>query len=236
MKIQISKDFYDPPVGGVFPPRVIDFVQIAPDPQTVPRLIIVDETISNLTGVPWTDYHWALLDQGDAWFNVPLSMGFDVSPFTNKAFSDPANIFNDPNKATDLFADGGIIPPFGTFWPGHAGGELVIDIDLSALAPTPGPISHSGSACHLPGIVVRTCASPCAAPLPPGRRRVMPVSPTRMLAGPTMAIPLPWPTSPCRSPCCEIVALRRLSPPSLPTALPLAHRVDEATARRTDRC
>ncbi len=136
VKIEISKDFYDPPVGGIFPPRVIDFIQNKPDGQTAPRLIIVDETITNLTGVDWTDYHWTVMNQGDAWFNVPLSAAFDVSPFTVKVFSDPANVFNDPNKATDLDASGGgFIPPFGTFWPGHAAGELVIDVDLTPAVP-----------------------------------------------------------------------------------------------------
>lgn len=135
VKIEISKDFYDPPVGGIFPPRVIDFIQNKPDGQTVPRLIILDETITNLTGVDWTDYHWTVLNQGDAWFNVPLSAAFDVSPFTVKVFSDPSNVFNDPNKATDLDASGGVVLAGGTFWPGHAAGELVIDVDLTPTVP-----------------------------------------------------------------------------------------------------
>lgn len=156
IKIQISKDFTDPPVNGLFPPRVIDFVQIKPDQETVPRIIILDETATNLTGADWTDYHWEVLNMGDAWFNVPLSNAWDVTPFTSKVFSDPNNVFGDPNKATDLDADGGLVANFDTFFPGHLAGELVIDVDLTPgdpvsftfkQYPTPEPTSLALLAC-----------------------------------------------------------------------------------------
>jgi len=136
--IEIAKDFTEPPgVGGVFPPILIDFNQVAPDAGTVPRIIIADEAITNLTGVPWLDFHWALLNEGEAWFNVPLSASFSVDPYTNKTFSDPGNVFGDPNKATDLEADGGVVPAGSTFFPGGAPGDgaLVMDIDLSREPP-----------------------------------------------------------------------------------------------------
>jgi hypothetical protein len=135
--IQISKDFTEPPVGGVFPPRLVDFVQINPDATTVPRIIISDETITNLTGAPWLDFHWRVLNQGDAWFNVPLSAAFNVWPFANKVFTDPGGVFGDPNKASDLDAFGGVVPNGGSFFPGGqlGDGDLVIDVNLNAVSP-----------------------------------------------------------------------------------------------------
>jgi len=135
--IEISKDFLDPPgVGGVFPANLIDFQQIAADADTVPRIIIADETVTNLTGVDWTDYHWNVFDSGDAWFNVPLS-DFGTEPFANHSFSDPGNLFNDPDKATDIDADGGVVASGASFFPGGAAGDgnLVIDVDLSRSSP-----------------------------------------------------------------------------------------------------
>lgn len=135
VKIRIVKDFTAPPTGGVFEARVIDFVQIKPDAETVPQIIISQETISNLTGAPWTDYHWAVFNQGEVWFKVPESAAFDVTPFANKDFSDPYQIFNDPNRATDLDVDGGLVPPGGVFSPGAVAGDLCIGIDLTASVP-----------------------------------------------------------------------------------------------------
>lgn len=138
LAIQISKDFTDPPgVGGVFPPQLIDFQQIDADANTVSRIVIVDESVTNLTGVDWTDYHWAILDGTDAWFNVPLSQAWTTDPFTSKTFSDPLNDFNDPDKATDLLADGGLVLHNSSFFPGAApgDGELVIDVDLGGVDP-----------------------------------------------------------------------------------------------------
>lgn len=136
--VEVAKDFTEPPgVGGVFPPLLIDFQQIAPDENTVPRIIIADETITNQTGVPWTDFHWAVLNDGDAWFDVSDSMSFSVSPFTNKTFSDPGNVFGDPDRATDLAVDGGIVLPGQSFFPGGGpgNGDLVIATDLSGGDP-----------------------------------------------------------------------------------------------------
>lgn len=129
--IQISKDFTEGSVDGVFPALLIDFIQIADDANTVPRIIINDETITNLTGEDWTDFHWEVLNHGDAWFNVPESMAFDTTPFPTKVFSDPFNIFGDPDKASALDVYDGLVPNFGSFFPGLAGGDLVIDVDLS---------------------------------------------------------------------------------------------------------
>lgn len=125
--IEISKDFEHPPgIGGVFPAINIQFKQVDTDENTVPRIIISDESITNLTGHTWLDFHWALLDAGDAWFDVGDSSGFDTSPFTNQIWSSfldsPTN-----NRARELHVDGGSVPNNGGFFPS---GDLVIDIAL----------------------------------------------------------------------------------------------------------
>ena len=134
--IQISKDFTDPPgVGGVFPPVLIDFQQVDTDANTKPNIIINDETVTNLTGVSWSDFHWAVFDSGQAWFDVPASAGFDTSPFGNQVFDDPGGVFGDANKATDLWVDGGVLPNNASFFPGAASGQLAMGIDLSSNNP-----------------------------------------------------------------------------------------------------
>jgi len=134
--IEISKDFTaGPGVGGVFPAHLIDFRQVDTDANTRPNIIIADESVTNLTGVPWTDYHWAVLNAGEVWIDVPASAGFDTTPFANAVFSDPANVFGDPTKATDLDADGGVVPNNTSFFPGAAGGDLVLSVDLASAAP-----------------------------------------------------------------------------------------------------
>ena len=46
--IQISKDFTDPPgVGGVFPPKLIDFLQVDTDENTVPQIVIENSLFQN---------------------------------------------------------------------------------------------------------------------------------------------------------------------------------------------
>lgn len=131
LTISITKLFTDPPQGGVFPAKLIDFVQIEDDANTVPRIVIAEEALTNQTGAPWTDFHWILLDRGEAWLNVPASADFDTAPLVDRQFSDPDNIFGDPDKATRLEAAGGLVPDGGAFLPGAAGGALVIDVDLS---------------------------------------------------------------------------------------------------------
>jgi hypothetical protein len=72
------------------------------------RIVITDETIRNLTGARWLDFHWIVMDHGDAWINVPLSADFDVQPFAQKTFSDPV-------QARELSADSGAVLPGPAF-------------------------------------------------------------------------------------------------------------------------
>lgn len=130
--IEISKDFLDPPEFGVFPAQLIAFRQVDTDANTVSRIVIADEAITNQTGVDWTDYHYSVANNGGvAWFNVPLS-DFQITPFTNKVFTDLYG-FGDPDKATDIDLDGGVVPNNSTFYPGGPpnNGDIVIDVDLS---------------------------------------------------------------------------------------------------------
>lgn len=131
--IEISKDFYDGPgIGGVFPAVLIDFVQVGDDANTVTSIVIEDETVTNSTGVDWTDFHWQVLDSGQAWFNVSESSPFSVNPFTNKTFTGVSG-----NTATGLNADGGVVLDGTSFFPGGAAGDghLVIDVDLGNTNP-----------------------------------------------------------------------------------------------------
>ncbi len=132
--IQIAKQFDDGPEFGQFPPIEIAFTQTGSDATTVPSIVINDENIINNTGFEWTDYHWALIDGGQAWFNVSQSSTFDTSPFGTQNFADQHG-FGDPNKMTDLNVEGGIVPNGGTFNPGLLGGALWIDTDLSSANP-----------------------------------------------------------------------------------------------------
>ncbi len=129
--IQLSKDFTDPPgFGDLITPMLIDFVQVSPDELTANMIYIADESVTNSTGVDWTDYHWILFDGPEAWFDVAASWGFDTSPFAVRDFED----FIDPpvnNQAKRLSAAGGVVPDMTTFFPGDGTGELVIGVDLS---------------------------------------------------------------------------------------------------------
>ncbi|GJM25171.1 MAG: hypothetical protein DHS20C16_15860 [Phycisphaerae bacterium] len=132
--IQIAKQFDDGPEFGQFPPIEIAFTQTGTDATTVPSIVVNDENILNNTGFEWTDYHWALIDGGQAWFNVSQMAGFDTSPFNTQSFDDNFG-FGDANKMTDFNVEGGIVPNGGTFTPGLLGGAIWIDTDLSGEDP-----------------------------------------------------------------------------------------------------
>jgi hypothetical protein len=87
---------------GLFPTIPITFQQVAPS--TVNEIVIAQETLTNSTGVDWTDFHWDLLDGGDVWFDT-VGFQFDTTPLTNQAFS-PDN--------TSFFVDGFGLGPGGT--------------------------------------------------------------------------------------------------------------------------
>ena len=131
--IELSKDFRSPPLpNGNFPGLDIIFRQIGGDAGTVPNIVILDESVTNQTGTDWTDYHMTVGTGGNVWFDTIDSAGFSMSPFTNSMFMDPGNVFGgNPSRATDLWADGGLVFNNSSFFPGAGPGELVISVDLS---------------------------------------------------------------------------------------------------------
>ncbi len=132
--IQKSAEFTQGPVNGIFPTIPIVFAQTGPT--KVQQIIIEDEIITNSTGVAWTDFHFDLLDSGDAVFNPEMSaksqgggpIGFSIAPFTTAVFT---------NGNTRLDIAGGVVPN-GEYWfPGDGGkdGQLWIDVMPHMEAP-----------------------------------------------------------------------------------------------------
>lgn len=124
--VEIAKEFvFGPdPDTGVFPGLTIVFRQT--DAEAVDRIAIDEEIIINSTGVAWTDFHWAVLNHGDVLFDTQASADFDVTPFTSKTFSP---------DATELAADGGVVPPDGFFHPGRDNGVLWIEANVATGEP-----------------------------------------------------------------------------------------------------
>ena len=134
--IEIIKTFRDfnTPISIKFEQRLADAVDV---------IRIAEEAVTNLTGVPWTDYHWKLIDVtgGVAFFDTTDPGNFSVSPFTNK------------NLQSDLLeADGGVVPAGGLFAPGYGSGPLYIVTDPAGQQmvnftlvqyPTPEPATMS---------------------------------------------------------------------------------------------
>jgi hypothetical protein len=119
----------------------IAFNQIAPDAQTVSKIIITEEIIGNNTGLGWIGFREDLLGSV-ATFNQGESAAFSINPFTNRTYSAGSD---------SVLFDGGFVAS-GSIWsPGTISGGLVIDIDLSGdqaakfvlkeLPQVPGPAS-----------------------------------------------------------------------------------------------
>jgi len=132
VRIEISKQFVEPPVEGEFAPILIGFHQRLDDANTASVIQITDEVIRNNTGADWTDFHWHVVG-AEAAFNryYTDNSGFSVDPFTHEFWgSQPAGW--DANHAASLGVDEGVVPDGGMFTPGLASGRLYIDTDLSA--------------------------------------------------------------------------------------------------------
>ncbi len=148
VRIEISKSFVEAPEGGVFDPITIIFQQILPDDQTVSIIQITDESITNNTGVDWTDYHWLLGDQAAAFnINDTESSNFSINPFTNMTWVAAAGWGT--SYASALNVDGGLVAAGETYTPGLDSGRLYINVNLAlensdfsfAQNPTPEPAS-----------------------------------------------------------------------------------------------
>lgn len=135
--IQVRKDFLigPNPETGQFPTLHIVFSQRLDDLHTTGTIRIADEVISNHTGVAWTDFHWGLIDQGHAWFDIAASGQFGIVPppgFQNQTWVPrPA----EPGKADILEAYAGLVPNGSAYFPGVDDGDLVIRTDLAYQDP-----------------------------------------------------------------------------------------------------
>ena len=118
--IELSKDFTEPYDGIGFPGLSILFTQVAGDAVTAPRIVILDESVTNLTGTDWTDYHMQINSGGEVEFDIAASLGFSMAPFTTVALT-----------PTTLDASGGVVFNNSSFFPGAGPGELVMLADLS---------------------------------------------------------------------------------------------------------
>lgn len=118
--IELSKDFTEPYDGIGFPGLSILFTQVAGDAVTAPRIVILDESVTNLTGTDWTDYHMQINSGGEVEFDIAASLGFSMAPFSTVTLT-----------PTTLDASGGVVFNNSSFFPGAGPGELVMLADLS---------------------------------------------------------------------------------------------------------
>lgn len=168
--IKKTATFTQGPEGGVFPSIPIVFRQIAV--QAATSIVIDNEVLTNATCVPWMDFHFDLLDDGDAVFDPqatansggPAPIGWRIDPFTSAAFA--AN-----NVRLDVW--GGVVDCNQQWWPGMGtdGGQLWIDVTpgseptdytLFTLKETPTPEPGVLSLLALGGAVLlrrRRCAA-----------------------------------------------------------------------------
>ncbi len=139
--IEKSAEFIQGPGPGGFPTIPITFTQLVPG--AVGQIVINDEIITNSTGTDWTDFHFEILNSGDAVFNPALTnasaggSGFFTSPFDNQMFA-PDNL----SFWVDGFGLGAggsdAVVADGTQWfPGNGAtdGELFIDVVPQPVAP-----------------------------------------------------------------------------------------------------
>lgn len=115
---------------GNFPTIPITFWQIGPS--TITKIVILDETIKNSTGANWTDFHWDLIDHGEAWFIHDPGWFFKTSPLDNQSWAR-----DDMNFSVDGFATNGVVYNGSVWQPGIGvdGGELVIHVTSKPAAP-----------------------------------------------------------------------------------------------------
>lgn len=134
--LEIAKDFTLPPdpETGAFPSLDLVFTQRLSDAATTARIIVADESITNLTGRPWTDFHWAVLGE-DAWLDVPASGRFGVQPPPHFQAQAWTLLDGDPSRASALEVLDGLVAPRTGYFPGTDDSDLVIRADLSGSDP-----------------------------------------------------------------------------------------------------
>lgn len=116
---------------------IIQFQQTAAS--NITHIAIEDESIVNSTGSEWTDFHFEVLDDGDAAFNPgltaasggPLPLGWYIAPFETYSFS--ADL-----TELDLFDTDGDGVDHGESWfPGNGPGDGRLYIDVYSASGGP---------------------------------------------------------------------------------------------------
>ncbi|MDM8005351.1 MAG: PEP-CTERM sorting domain-containing protein [Phycisphaerae bacterium] len=127
--IQKSAQFTQgPDEFGQFPTIPITFMQIGPS--TITRIVIQDEIITNTTGVDWTDFHFDLMDSGDAWFEHGPGFFFTTSPLDNQVFSADNKSFSVDGFGRGPNNTDAVVPNNSVWYPGDGpfDGNLVIRV------------------------------------------------------------------------------------------------------------
>ena len=129
LTISIEKDFgpywwEDDEI--VFPIAPLSFTPDGSSGESpVSTIIIQGETIDNNTGATWRTFEWSILLSNSAEFLIAESGGWDVQPFTQKAWLAPGGGPAQGNTAVSLIAHDGEVPTDTTFEPT---GGLVIHV------------------------------------------------------------------------------------------------------------
>jgi len=148
--IEKSAEFIQGPGVGGFPSIPITFQQVGPS--TITQIVILDEILTNSTGVDWTDFHWSLLDGTDAWFEHPTGWQFTTSPLDNQYFSTDDRSFWADGFGLGPGGTDEVVPDGSVWYPGDGAtdGELIIGVVSGEEnyttftlkeTPTPEPIS-----------------------------------------------------------------------------------------------
>jgi hypothetical protein len=134
--LEVAKDFTRPPdpETGAYPPLDLVFAQRLGDAATAARIIIADESVTNLTGLDWTDFHWEVLGE-DAWLDVPASGRFGVQPPPHFQAQAWAFLDGDADRASALAVFDGLVAPRTSYFPGTDDSDLTIRADLSGSDP-----------------------------------------------------------------------------------------------------
>jgi len=135
--IQISKDFITGPnpVTHRWPAIMMDFIQRLADAETVSTFRIMAESISNQTGVEWTDFHWEVLNHDDAWLDVAASGEFGIQPLPHFQQQQWTTRAGEPNRADALDVWDGLVVTGSSYFPGVDDSDLVIQTDLTGANP-----------------------------------------------------------------------------------------------------
>jgi hypothetical protein len=120
---------------GLFHSIPITFEQIGPS--TITQIVIQDEIITNSTGYDWTDFHFDLIDRGDAWFKHGTGFFFTTSPLDHQVWSTDDRSFDVDGFGLGPGGTDAVVPNNTVWYPGDGAfdGNLVIAVNSKAVAP-----------------------------------------------------------------------------------------------------